>query len=76
LAVGVDSRGTSSVSDDRLRAAIVDTFDFRPGAIIDQFQMRRPIYEPLSAYGHFGRTDLDLPWEKTDQVDALQQAVR
>ena len=75
LAVGVESRGTGTIPDDRLRKAILDVFDFRPGAIIDRFQMRRPIYEALSAYGHFGRTDLDLPWEKTDQVAALQQAV-
>ena len=75
LAVGVNSRGTGTVPDDRLRRAISDTFDWRPGAIIDRFELRRPIYEPLSAYGHFGRTDLDLPWEKTDRIEELQNAV-
>ena len=75
LAVGVDTRGTSSVNDERLREAIVELFDFRPGAIIDRFALKRPIYEPLSAYGHFGRTDIDLPWEKTDQVEELRRAI-
>jgi len=75
LAVGVNSRGTGTVPDDRLRRAISDIFDWRPGAIIDRFELRRPIYEPLSAYGHFGRTDLDLPWEKTDRIEELQKAV-
>jgi S-adenosylmethionine synthetase len=75
LAVGVDTRGTGSVPDDRLRQAIDEVFDLRPGAIIDRFQLRRPIYEPLSAYGHFGRPDLDLPWEKTDQVETLQRLI-
>ena len=74
LAVGVDSRGTGAVPDACLRDAVVEIFDWRPGAIIDRFDLKRPIYEPLSAYGHFGRTDLDLPWEKTDRIEELQQA--
>jgi len=74
LAVGVDTRGTGAAPDDRLRDAIIEVFDLRPGAIIDRFQLKRPIYEPLSAYGHFGRTDLDLPWEKTDRTAELQKA--
>ena len=74
LAVGVDTRGTGAVPDSRLREAIVEVFDFRPGAIIDRFDLQRPIYEPLSAYGHFGRTDLDLPWEKTDLIEELKAA--
>ncbi|MBR5429522.1 MAG: methionine adenosyltransferase domain-containing protein, partial [Firmicutes bacterium] len=52
-----------------------ETFDARPAAIIDQFQLRRPIYRQLAAYGHMGRTDLDVPWEKTDKTQALQAAV-
>ena len=75
LAVGVDTQGTGSVDDHRLRRAIIEVFDFRPGAIIDRFGLRRPIYEPLAAYGHFGRTDLDLPWEKTDRTEELRNAV-
>ena len=76
LAVGVDTRGTGTAPDAKLRDAIVDVFDFRPGAIIDRFGLKRPIYEPLSAYGHFGRTDLDMAWEKTDRVEELQAAAR
>jgi S-adenosylmethionine synthetase len=75
LAVGVDSHGTGSVPDARIRDAVVEVFDWRPGAIIDRFELKRPIYEPLSAYGHFGRTDIDLPWEKTDRIEELQRAV-
>jgi S-adenosylmethionine synthetase len=75
LAVHVDTRGTGKTSDERLRDAVLATFDLRPGAIIDSFQLLRPIYEPLAAYGHFGRTDLDLPWEKTDRIGELHRAV-
>ncbi|MGB2983494.1 MAG: methionine adenosyltransferase domain-containing protein, partial [Candidatus Bipolaricaulia bacterium] len=75
LAVTVDTMGTGVRGDDLLRKAVLEVFDFRPGAIIDRFDLRRPIYEPLSAYGHFGRTDLDMPWEETDSVDALQAAL-
>lgn len=76
LALNVDSHQTGTVSDDRLRKAVLDVFDFRPGAIIECFDLLRPIYEPLSAYGHFGRTDIATPWEATDRIEALQAAVR
>jgi len=76
LAVNVQSYGTGTVSDERLRDVVLKTFDLRPKAIIDAFDLLRPIYEPLSAYGHFGRTDLDLPWERTDAADRLARAVR
>jgi len=72
LAVAIDSRGTGAHSDARLQDAVLRAFDFRPGAIIDRFQLKRPIYEPLSAYGHFGRPDLDLPWERTDMAEELR----
>jgi len=75
LAVSVDAMGTGAKDDATLRAAVLDAFDFRPGAIIERFQLKRPIYEQLSAYGHFGRTDLDLPWEATDGVDALRRVL-
>jgi len=75
LAVNVDTMGTGTPNDAVLRKAVLDVFDFRPGAIIDRFDLKRPIYSPLSAYGHFGRADLDLPWEQTDKVDALRQAL-
>jgi len=76
LAVNVQSYGTGTVSDERLRNVVLKTFDLRPKAIIDAFDLLRPIYEPLSAYGHFGRTDLDLPWERTDAADRLARAIR
>ena len=75
LAVTVDTMGTGVRSDALLRKAVLDTFDFRPGAIIDRFDLKRPIYEPLSAYGHFGRTDVDVPWEAIDCIDTLQAAL-
>ena len=74
LAVNVNSYGTGAVPDEVLVKAVQEVFDFRPGQIIDRFELRRPIYVPLSSYGHFGRVDLDLPWEKTDQIEALQRA--
>jgi len=75
LAVTIDTMGTGVRSDDLLRKAVLDVFDFRPRAIIDRFDLKRPIYEPLSAYGHFGRTDVDMPWEAIDCVDALRSAL-
>ena len=71
VSVLVDTFGTGKVSDEVLAAAISRTFDLRPAAIIDTLQLRRPIYSQTAAYGHFGRDDLDLPWEKTDRVDEL-----
>ncbi|MFP4136655.1 MAG: methionine adenosyltransferase [Candidatus Acetothermia bacterium] len=73
LAVTVDTFGTGEVSDRKLNSAIREIFDMRPAAIIDNFQLRRPIYTPLSAYGHFGREELDLPWEKTDRKEKLRK---
>jgi S-adenosylmethionine synthetase len=75
LAVSVDTFGTGVKSDDALLQAALEVFDFRPGAIIDRFDLKRPIYTPLSAYGHFGRDDLDLPWERTDGGEALRRLV-
>lgn len=72
LSVYVDSFGTGKVSDDRLTQIVLETFDFRPAAIIDQLDLQRPIYENTAAYGHFGREDIDAPWEKTDRIEALQ----
>ena len=75
LAVNVDTQGTSSVTNEALQKAVLSIFDFRPGAIIERFDLQRPIYEPLSAYGHFGRTDVEAPWEQVDQADALTEAL-
>ncbi len=76
LAVNVNSHGTGATSDERLRDAVRVVFDLRPRAIIDGLKLLKQAYEPLSAYGHFGRADLDLPWERTDAVAALQRAAR
>jgi S-adenosylmethionine synthetase len=74
LAINVQTFGTGTVPEARLAAAVEEVFDLRPGAIIRDLDLRRPIYRPTAAYGHFGRDDLDLPWERVDRVDALRTA--
>jgi S-adenosylmethionine synthetase len=74
LAINVQTWGTGTMPDDRLASVISRTFDLRPGAIIRDLDLRRPIYRQTAAYGHFGRHDLDLPWERTDRVDELRAA--
>jgi len=76
LSVMVDTFGTGRISDDRLSAIISDHFDLRPGFIIKNLKLRRPIYRQVAAYGHFGRDDLDLPWEKTDKARELKKAAQ
>ena len=71
VSVLVESYGTGKVSDDRLGELVRACFDLRPAAIIRTLDLRRPIYQQTAAYGHFGRADLDLPWEKTDAVSSL-----
>jgi len=68
----VDTFGTGKLSDSKLVDIIRENFDLRPAGIIKMLDLRRPIYKQTAAYGHFGRNDLDLPWEKTDKVDALK----
>ncbi len=75
VSVRVDTFGTGSVADDVLEAAVDQVFDLRPAAIIKRLDLRRPIYRQTAAYGHFGRPELDLPWEKTDMVDAVKAAL-
>jgi S-adenosylmethionine synthetase len=70
----VETFGTESVDPVKIQAAIAEVFDLRPGAIIRDLDLLRPIYAPTAAYGHFGRDDLDVPWERTDRVDALAAA--
>lgn len=72
VSVFVDSFGTGIVPDEQLAQIVSQHFDFRPAAIIERLNLRRPIYRRTAAYGHFGRTDLRLPWEETDMVDALR----
>jgi S-adenosylmethionine synthetase len=72
--IGVETFGTGVVSDDAILGAVRKTFDLRPGAIIRDLDLRRPIYRQTAAYGHFGRNDLDLPWEDTSRSDDLRSA--
>jgi S-adenosylmethionine synthetase len=74
LSLAVETYGTGKISDDEIVALVKDHFDFRPAAIIRDLELRRPIYRPTAAYGHFGRTDIDAPWERTDKVEALREA--
>lgn len=74
VSVMIDTFGTGVISDDTLSEIVTETFDLRPAAIIDSLDLRRPIYRQLAAYGHMGRTDIDLPWEKTDKAVELKQA--
>ena len=73
--VTVETFGTETVPTDQIEAAIEKVFDLRPAAIISALDLRRPIYQQTASYGHFGRTDLDLPWERLDRVEALKSAV-
>ncbi len=74
LSISVETFGTGRISDERITQLIKEYFDLRPGAIIRDLDLRRPIYRPTAAYGHFGRDDLDLPWEYTDKAEALRNA--
>jgi S-adenosylmethionine synthetase len=76
LAINVQTFGTGSIPDARLAQLIERTFDLRPGAIIRDLDLRRPLYRATAAYGHFGRDDLDLPWERVDRGDELSSAAR
>jgi len=73
--VRVDTFGTGKISEDKILTAIRKSFDLRPAGIIKMLDLRRPIYKQTAAYGHFGRLDLDLPWEKLDKVDELKKAL-
>lgn len=75
VSVMVDTFGTGKVEDEKLADAVQKVFDLRPGAIIRKLNLRRPIYRQVAAYGHMGREDLDVPWEKTDRVDQLKEAL-
>nr|MBA2253974.1 methionine adenosyltransferase domain-containing protein [Chloroflexota bacterium] len=71
LSISIETYGTGKLDDRRILELISAHFDLRPAAIIDALQLRRPIYRQTAAYGHFGRPDLDLPWERTDRAEAL-----
>jgi S-adenosylmethionine synthetase len=70
----VETFGTEVVDPAKIQQAISEVFDLRPAAIIRDLDLLRPIYAPTAAYGHFGRPDLDLPWERTDRAEALKSA--
>lgn len=72
----VDTQGTGVISDEKLAQIVEKLFDLRPAGIIDMLNLRRPIYRQTAAFGHFGRTDIDLPWERVDKVDALRAAAQ
>ena len=74
LSIMVDTFGTAHVAEHKIVEAVEKTFDLRPGAIIRDLDLRRPIYEKTAAYGHFGREDADFTWEKTDRVEELKAA--
>ncbi|MFO8011369.1 MAG: methionine adenosyltransferase [Dehalococcoidia bacterium] len=73
LSISAETFGTNNVDENLIQRLIEEHFDFRPGAIIERLDLRRPIYKKTAAYGHFGRTDVDLSWEKTDMVDILKK---
>ncbi|VEJ36126.1 S-adenosylmethionine synthase [Aedoeadaptatus ivorii] len=76
LSVYVESYGTSELSDNEIEELVNEVFDLRPAAIIRELDLLRPIYKNVAAYGHFGREDVDVPWEATDKVEAIQQALK
>jgi S-adenosylmethionine synthetase len=76
VSIFVDTFGTGTVSDDVLSLAVQEVFDLRPASIISALELRRPIYRKLAAYGHMGREELDVPWERTDKAAALAEAAR
>ena len=69
----VDTFGTGKLSDEKIVEIIRENFDLRPAGIIKMLDLRRPIYRQTAAYGHFGRVDLNLPWEQLDKVDLLKK---
>jgi S-adenosylmethionine synthetase len=75
VSLAVDTFGTGEVSDEALGELVEELFDLRPAAIIHGLDLRRPIYRPTAAYGHFGRVDLDVPWERTDRVAEIRKVL-
>ncbi|MDO4486097.1 MAG: methionine adenosyltransferase [Bacillota bacterium] len=76
VSILVDSFGTGRLDDEKLAEIVARHFDLRPAAIIRELNLRRPIYRQVAAYGHFGRTDIELPWEKTDKAEALRKEIQ
>ena len=76
VSVRIDTFGTGTVAESKLEKAARQIFDLRPAGIIQMLDLKRPIYRQTAAYGHMGRTDIDLPWECLDKVEALKEAVK
>ncbi len=76
VSVRIDTFGTGTISEEKIESIVTELFDLRPAAIIKNLNLRRPIYKQTAAYGHFGRDDLDLPWEKTDRVEDIKKKVK
>jgi S-adenosylmethionine synthetase len=75
LSLHVETFGTGRISDEEMNRLINEHFDLRPAGIIQSLNLRRPIYQPTAAFGHFGRTDIDAPWEALDKVPMLHQGI-
>jgi S-adenosylmethionine synthetase len=75
ISISIETFGTAKIDEETIVKLINEHFDFRPGAIIEELNLRRPIYKQTAAYGHFGRDDLDLPWEETDRIEELKRAL-
>ncbi|MBO0423194.1 methionine adenosyltransferase [Enterococcus plantarum] len=75
VSISINTFGTSEVPESKLIEAVRENFDLRPAGIIEMLDLRRPIYKQTAAYGHFGRTDIELPWEQTDKVDAIKKSL-
>ena len=76
VSIAVNTFGTGIIDDGEIVEIIKEEFDLRPGAIIDELDLRKPIYKQCAAYGHFGRTDIDLPWERLDKLDSLKKILK
>ncbi len=76
VSVYIDTFGTGKLADDQIASLVKEKFDLRPAAIIEKLGLRAPIYKQIAAYGHFGRSDLDLPWEKTDMAETLRASLK
>jgi S-adenosylmethionine synthetase len=70
--IAVDTFGTGKIDDEKIVEIVNKIFDLRPGAIIKELELRKPIFRKTAAYGHFGRPDLDLPWERTNKVEEIK----
>ena len=76
VSIAINTFGTGAVEENRLVEVVRELFDLRPAGIIKMLDLRRPIYKDTAAYGHFGRTDIDLPWEHTDKAEQLKELVK